>query len=863
MKPIHLLCEYRVDPIGIDIPRPRLFWRFVETRRGAVQSAYQIEVREGDKLVWDSGNVKSDRSIHIEYGGPALQSRQRLHWRVRVWDESGTQGEWSEPAHWEMGLFHRDDWSANWIGAALAGGPRTSSPAPLFRHSIHLESKPVAARLYSTAAGVYEFSVNDTRVGTDELSPGWTDYRKRIQYQTHDVTDLVQAGENKLGAILGDGWFCGNVMWLGRQLYGDRPWLFAQLEVRFEDGSTQTFVTDEHWTTAFGPILENDLLMGESWDARREPGPWLPVVAHAEAPWHCPGLKIVAQQGPPVKSTQELKPVGDPKKVEQWPAPDYIYDMGQNMVGRVRLKARAPAGTTVRLRYAEVLKPDGAIYTENLRSAKQTDYYTFRGDPDGEVFEPKFTFHGFRYVELKGLPGEPTADAITGVVLHSDIPTTGTFACSDELVNQLQSNIDWGQRGNFLDVPTDCPQRDERLGWTGDAQVFVRTAAFNRDVAGFFTKWQNDIADAQGPEGQIPPVCPAAEVVGPDGGPAWADAAVICPWTIYRCYGDLRLLEQHYDSMKAFVGFLESTHDGFIRCYPGYEGFRGFGDWLSINAETPNDLIGTAFLAHSSELLSKIAHELGKTEDETHFRSLFDNAKSAFNDRYVTPDGLLSPPTQTAYVLALHFDLLPEAARNAAVQQLVDDIGPRGWHLSAGFVGSSYVNPVLTKGGRTDAAYKLLFQKTWPSWLYPVTKGATTIWERWDGWTEEKGFQDPGMNSFNHYAYGAIGSWLYQSVAGIDLAEPGYKKILLSPQLGEGLDWANASLESIHGRIESSWRKTEGGFIWDVLVPANTSATAHIPKSDRPIGTDGLGPGIDEGKFVSLEVPSGRYRFTA
>lgn len=866
MQSTCLRCEYKIDPIGIGEVQPRLYWLFDTDRQGARQTAYQIkcgtdrECRDG----WDSGRIEGSQTIHVPYGGPALRSRERVYWQVRAWDENGAEGEWSAPAFFEAGLLDPSDWRCEWIAARLSGGPRSAIPAPFLRRTIHLAKRPVRARLYSTAKGVYEFRINGARVGADYFAPGWTDYRKRIQYQVYEVT--LTEGENALGAVLGDGWFCGNVEWRGRQLYGDRPWLLAQLEVEYEDGSAETFATGADWKYAFGPILESDMLMGESYDARREfPGwdesgfddsAWFSVETSPLEP-----TLLVAMPGPPVRATQELVPIADPVKIDRWPAPDYLFDLGQNMVGFVRLRVKGEAGATIRLKFGEMLTPDGKLYTENLRSAKQTDYYTLRGDPNGEVWEPRFTFHGFRYVEVQGIK-DPSRDTITGVVLHSDTPSTGTFECSDPLVTQLQRNIDWGQRGNFVDIPTDCPQRDERLGWTGDAQVFIRTAAFNRDVAGFFTKWQEDVRDSQGAEGQIPPTCPTTGVVGDDGGPAWADAVIICPWTIYLCYGDRRLLERHYDSMKAFIGFLKSSSKDLIRSYPSYDKFRGFGDWLSINADTSHDLIGTAFFAYCSRLMAKIAAVLGRTEDAAEFNALADAVRQAFQNRYVTPDGLLTPPTQTAYILALHFDLLPERQRAAAVQELVDDIGRRGWHLSAGFVGSPYINHVLTEMGRNDVAFKLLFQKSWPSWLYAVTKGATTIWERWDGWTEEKGFQDIGMNSFNHYAYGAIGSWLYEKVAGIDLDEsrPGYEHIVLRPRLGDGLTWAEASLESIRGLIRSSWKFEDDRWTWEIVVPPNTSASVFVPCSEKQTFEVGENRGWRDGARELL-VSAGSYAF--
>ncbi len=906
----NLICEYRTNPLGIDVAAPRLSWQMQSDRNGARQTAYRIlaasdpePLREGNADLWDSGKVESDQSVHVVYAGQRLGSRQRVYWNVAVWDETGSVSQ-SDPAWFEMGLLKRKDWKGKWIGAALVGGPRSAIPAPYLRKSFTLPGAARSARLYITALGLYECSINGQPVSDDVFTPGWTDYRKRVRYQVYDVTSLLRDGENVIGAILGDGWAVGRIAWGPRQQYVDRPRLLAQLEITMADGSAITVATDRTWKYQVGPLLENDLLMGEAYDARLEMPGWdRPGFDDKRWPrvegFDDPGIAIVATNGPTVRRIDELEPVSDPVDKSNFNTKRCIFDLGQNIVGRARFKGRAPAGTTVTLRFAEVLNADGSLYTANLRTARATDYYTFKGEGE-EVWEPKFTFHGFRYVELAGYPGEATRDAVTGVVLHSEMSPTGDFACSDSLVNQLQHNIVWGQKGNFVDVPTDCPQRDERLGWTGDIQVFVRTAAFNMDIAGFMTKWVQDVTDAQTEQGGIPPVVPNIMPNMDDGGPAWADAAIICPWTIYLCYGDKRILENNYAAMSRFMQFILAASPGYIRCAPDFEGWPGFGDWLSINANTPRDLIGTAFLAYDAILMAQIAAALGKTREAAKYRKLFADVKKAFAARYLkgsklpaTPappsamrqmiDGAdaisrgnlkavdygpiasqvfntdLFTPTQTAYVLALHFDLLPEKLRPIAIAELVADIERRDLHLSTGFVGAPYLPHVLSNHGRLDIAYTLLHQKTWPSWLYPVTQGATTIWERWDGWTEENGFQDPDMNSFNHYAYGSIGAWLYSTVAGIEIdpAQPGYKHIVLRPQPGGGLTHASGRLKTLYGEVVSQWRIDNGMFDWTVVVPPNTTATVHLPaKEERKI--------MLNGKAVSgsvHEVGAGTYRF--
>jgi len=883
----NLRCEYLSNPLGIDVLQPRLSWELREERRGARQTAYAVRVassREallaGEADLWDSGTIDSDSTFHIVYEGKPLRSMQRAWWSVRVWDDQGQPSDWAEPAWWEMGLLEPDDWRAEWIGAPIVGGRRAGVPCPYLRKEFTVERSVRQARLYITALGLYEASINGQPVGDAALTPGWTEYHKRVEYLVYDVTEQLRTGANAIGVILGDGWFCGHVAWWGRQIYGEAPRLLAQLVIHYENGETHYVPTDSTWQFSTGPLLEADLIMGETYNARLEmpgwdrPGfateGWKPVQVFA--PWPAP---LCARMCPPVRRKEQLAPIAEPRLAANWPVPHWIFDLGQNMVGRVRLKVKGDPGTTVRLRYGEMLNPDGTLYTENLRTAKQTDTYVLRGGEE-EIYEPHFTFHGFRYVEVTGLTEKPSKDLITGIVLHTDMPLTGTFSCSEPLLNQLQHNIVWGHKGNSVDIPTDCPQRDERLGWTGDAQVFVRTGAFVHDIESFFARWLQTVEDSQSEEGAIPPVCPnpCPTMVGTDGGPAWADAGIICPWTLYLSYGDKRILEDRYASMTRFMAYLEKTAINGIRSHPEYNGFRGFGDWLSTNAETPLDLIGTAFYAYDALLMAEIAKVLGKEEDEKRYRRLYEAIRGAFQRRFLTPDGLLVSGTQTACVLALEFDLVPESARAAIAKTLVNDIRARGNHLSTGFVGTPYLLHVLAREGYLDVAYTLLLQRTWPSWLYPVTKGATTVWERWDSWTEEKGFQDPAMNSFNHYAYGAVGAWLYQVVAGIDLdpKSPGYRHIRLAPKPGGGLTRAEASLKTVCGLVRSAWRIEEGRFLWEVEVPTNTTATAILPlesdadvfESDRPLSQS---PGVRRLEVtqdgVVLHLDSGRYRFLA
>jgi alpha-L-rhamnosidase len=877
---IRLRCEYLTDPLGIDAEKPRLFWQLSDSRRGARQSAYQVLVAinldglAGDRGdVWDSGKIDSDQSAHVVYQGTPLKSGQRCFWKVRTWDAKGQVSDWSQTAFWEMGLLKKQDWHAKWIGSPVVGGPYSIPPAPYLRKDFAVQ-KPIArARLYATALGLYLFEINGQRVGVNELAPGRTEYRKRVPYHTYDVTALLKDGPNACGAILGDGWYCGHVHSDPRQTYGDRPRLLAQIEITFTDGSKQLITSDQTWRAGEGPIRSSDLLMGEDYDARMNiPGwssvgfddsAWRPAIVFED-----PDIEVVANRAGPIRCVAEIKPIAPPKvsaNKRRW-----LFDLGQNIVGRVRMKVRGPAGKVIDLRHCEMLDKDGKPYTLSLRTARSIDHYTTNGSGE-EIYEPYFTFHGFRYVEVRDYPGTPTIDDLTGIVLQSEMESTGTFECSDPMINKLQSNILWSQRGNFLDIPTDCPQRDERLGWTGDAQVFIRTAAFNMDVANFFAKWLTDMADSQGEDGRIPSVVPSVDSIYGEGGPAWADAAVICPWTIYLCYGDTRILEQCYPMMQRFMKFLQERCVNFIRADQHWK-WKGYGDWLSMNAETPADFIGTAFYAHCSELMSRIATLLNRPQDASNYGTLFEDVRNAWQKRFVNPDGQLNISTQTAHVLALHFDLLPESLRPAALAALVKDIECRGMHLSTGFVGTPYLNHVLTRFGRPDIAFALLHQTTFPSWLYPITQGATTMWERWDSWTPEKGFSDTGMNSFNHYAYGAIGEWIYSTIGGIDLdpAHPGYKHIVIRPRPSQTLTHARATLDTLYGRIESAWHTDETGLHLKIVIPANSTATVYVPTTDAgavkeskisAANAPGIRVLVTTDASAAYEVGSGSYVF--
>lgn len=895
MQPTRLRCEYRHNPLGIDVVQPRLSWALESAGRGQVQSAYQILVADSPERLaaglgnlWDSGVVASSQSVHVAYAGRPLTSGQRCWWQVRVWDQEGMASDYSEPAWWQMGLLEAADWQAFWIGLDTGpAGELGMTPCPYLRRAFRLDRPVRRATLYAAAKGLYLLYLNGRRAGDAALAPEWTEYQKRIVYDTYDVTGLLQVGENVLGAILGDGWFAGYVGWKGgRNHYGRQPWLLAQLEIEHTDGSRTIWVTDGSWRGASGPILYSDLLMGESYDARLEMPGW-DQPGFDDSAWRAvqveardPRVQLAAQSAEPVRITGQVRPQG----LSQPQPGVYVFDLGQNLAGRVELHVQGPAGAQVRLRFAEVLQPDGMIYTASLRSARATDTYTLRGGAP-EVFEPHFTYHGFRYVEVTGYPGAPSLESILGRVLHSDLALAGRFECSSPAVNQLWRNILWSQRSNLVSIPTDCPQRDERLGWLGDVVCFGRTACFNMDMAAFLTRWAVTLEDAQSPEGGFPDVAPRLVTVD-DGAPGWGDAGVIVPWLVYQVYGDTRILARHYAAMERWMRYLHEANPSLLRTARLN---RNYGDWHSYHADTPREVLATAYWAYDAHLMAQIAQVLGREEDANRYERLCQGIKQAFRDAFVSADGRIQGETQTVYVLALYMDLLPEGLRAAAARHLVSDIERRGWHLSTGFAGTAHLLPVLTQAGYGEVAYRLLHCDTLPSWGFMLRHGATTLWERWDSYTPEHGFYGPQAppsfihpvigpnfrcNSFNHYAFGAVGEWLMRFVAGIDVdpQQPGYEHILIRPRPGGGLTYARGTYESIRGLVASEWSLEGGRLHLQVCIPANTSATVYLPGGRSDSITEGGRPlaqaaGIrrvvwgQEGAIV--EIGSGCYRFVA
>ncbi|MBY3620949.1 family 78 glycoside hydrolase catalytic domain [Acinetobacter sp. CUI P1] len=837
----NLKVNYRKNPSGIDDLHPRLSWWISSEIRGFIQTAYQVQVAFDQSFVseilWDSEKVESDSNVHIEYQGPALRSRTRYYFRVRAWDDQGKVSAWSEPAYWETALLSVEEWQAKWISAPVSHQKNGADPCDYIRTEFLIPDNVVSARVYATSLGLYRLYINGIPADNTLFNPGWTSYNKRLQYQTYDVTSLITAGNNALGCIVGNGWYKGYLAWDGhKDFYGKDRAVLIQLHVTLSDGSEQIIGSDENWRTSTGPLLMSELYHGETYDARLEVEGWSSP-GFEDSAWqktalrHHPEATLVAQENEPTRIIETIKPIA----VITTPKGESVLDMGQNMVGWVNFRVHAEAGTIVTIEHAEVLDREGNFYIGNLRSAKQTITYICRGG-ETETFEPYLSFQGFRYVKVTGIPQDQLLEQFTGCVIHTDLELTGSFNCSDELLNQLQHNILWGQKGNFLDIPTDCPQRDERLGWTGDAQVFIRTAAFNMNVVPFFEKWLKDLAADQEEDGRVPHVIPDVPAAG-YGSAAWGDASVICPWTLYECYGDIRVLKTQYPSMKAWVEYIRAQGEDEFLWNTGFH----FGDWLGLDAKensyvgaTPKELIATAFYAYSTELLAKMAAVIGKTGDVIKYEALHEKIVQAFRQEFVTPNGRVASPTQTAYSLALMFDLLAEKDRHRTAKMLAQHIEENGVHLTTGFVGTPYLCLVLSRFGYTDLAYQLVLQKEYPSWLYSVIQGATTIWEHWDGIKQDGSFWSDDMNSYNHYAYGAIGDWLYRTAAGIELLEPGYKKIRIQPQIWNHLTWVDASLESVHGTIKVSWKKQKDASVeMQVLIPSNTTAEIIIPTMNQ------------------------------
>ncbi|MCX6226771.1 MAG: glycoside hydrolase family 78 protein [Bacteroidia bacterium] len=912
-----LKCEYLTSPLGIDVPAPRLSWK-MEAASDQVfnqkQQAYQIlvassveKLSEAEADLWNSGKIESDASAQIVYQGKKLTSGQKCYWKVKIWNDKNDYTPWSDTAVWGMGLLTESDWMANWIGdkpdlvqkaykdyldnydpkktAALKNVRPVPPPSPMLRKKFTVKSEVREATLYVSALGYYELGLNGKKIGDQVLAPEWTDYNKRLQYQAYDVSKSLKVGDNALSAILGDGWYLGMIgptKWHAdyprRGVYGNDRRLIAQLVIRYLDGTDQVVSTDESWKiNTKGFIISADNFLGQKIDARNILLGWQDV-NFDDTSWEKAYVdrdvkkNLEGQKNEPVRVYKHVSPVN----ISPF-GKNYIVDFGQNLTGWTRLTISGKMGDLVKIRHGEMLDDDGSLYTKNLAAAVQEDEYILSGGQD--VFEPVFTYHGFRYIEISGLKEVPGKEMIMALAISSDPEVTGSFECSNPKLNQLWSNILWTQRDNMTSIPTDCPQRDERMGWMGDAQVFCQNSMFNMDMAAFYTKWIKDIRDAQSVRGTFPDIAPHANK--PDirfsNAPAWADAGVIVPWRMYQNYGDTEVLRQHYDAMKKYLENIRKQNPDFI--WVNDVG-NMYGDWLNANTviadgysnkrgQVPNDVFATAFFANSARLLSRIATVLNNEKDAKEYLLLFEAIRTKFNEAFVDGEGRIKGDTQSAYALALDFDLLPESKQDQAFKHLVRCIEEYDYRISTGFISTIMLMKELTKRGRNDIAYTLMESERFPSWIYSINQWATTIWERWDGYVKGRGFQNPGMNSFCHYSIGSVGEWMYRVIAGInpDDQYPGYKHFIIHPQPGGTLTWAKGSYNSIYGRISTDWKKGKELFTLDIEIPVNTSATVILPSgrkeliriNSKSVSSGWINKESSGEKETAVELGSGKY----
>ncbi len=843
--PVSLRVEHLVNPVGIDAPAPHFSWVLPQYGRAQKQTAYQIVVTGPEGVRWDSGRVESAESVGVEYAGPALASREAFAWKVRWWDKDGNASPYSTAARFEMGLLHASDWKARWI----AGGNQ-------LRKEFRLESAPVRARAYVTGLGYYELWINGAKVGRHVLDPAWTPYDKRVLYATYDVTGCLRQGANVAGLLLGQG------------RYGKRVGLL-QLEMELADGH-KVVVTDDSWKAAQGPILADSIYNGETYDATRETSGW-DEPGYDASRWTAakvvdgPKGVLSAQMMPAIEVVDTLVP----RKLSSPKAGVYIYDFGQNYSGWVQLRVKGPRGTRVRIRHAELIYDNGLLNVENLRKAKATDYYVLRGDGTTEIWEPRFTYHGFRYVELTGYPGAPSLDSIRGRVVRSAVKPTGSFVCSKQILNRIQKIIRWGILTNLHSIPTDCNQRDERMGWMGDAQLASETAMTNFDMAAFYTNFLRDIHDSQSAAGAVPDTVP--NMWGkPLADPAWGSAYPLIAWYMYLHYGDRGTLRTHYEGLKAWADLLDSKAKDHVLNYSYY------GDWVPIE-KTPGNLVSDFYYYWSTDIVARAARILGNEADATAYRARAEVIREAFHKRFYNAEsGVYGNGTQTSNVLPLYLDIAPKKVRGRVAGNLRFDVLYRhNTHLTTGIIGTKYLLPVLTRSGAPDLAYDLAVQTTYPSWGYMVEHGATTLWELWQNKT------GPSMNSHNHPMYGSVGAWYYTTLAGIKpvASEPGYRRIIMKPGVIRDLEWASGSVETPYGKAVSSWRRTEDSLELDVTVPVGSTAEIHIPKLhvDDPVVADGTDvlwregaavpgvAGISDAKSTATEIVveagSGQYRF--
>ncbi|MHA7831767.1 MAG: family 78 glycoside hydrolase catalytic domain [Flagellimonas sp.] len=907
--------NYFENPLGIDDPSPRISWIMSSEGRNKKQSAYQIKVapskealENNENLLWDTGKVKSNKNSQVQYAGTSLASGQNCYYKIKVWDDNDLESDWSEIGYWTMGLLKKDDWKAKWIGFKTKDNDPKDTlhlpAAPYMRKTFSVQGNIKKANLYVTSLGVYEMSLNGKRIGKDLLSPGWSDYNKRIYYKTYDVSNDINQGPNALGAILGDGWYAGYVgpkvlsKPRNRELYGLHPALFCQLEIEYEDGQKQTIVSDESWKASQGPLVYADLLMGTGYNANLELTGWN-TTGYNEKGWDNVFLHqgtegtLQSYPGNSIQVYDELEPIeiNEPKEGV------YVFNLGQNFAGHARLKIKGDKNDTIVLRYGERLHPDGSLMTENLRFARATDTYIVKGEGT-EKWEPKFTYHGFQYVEVTGLKNTPDKNTITGIAFGSSIPMVSSFTSSDETLNRMFENVIWTQRSNFMEVPTDSPQRDERLGWLGDVQIFSKSALYNATLGAFNAKWFADVRDAQydfGPYSTFAPM-PYPELVWYS--PGWMEAGVMVPYNTYKFYNDTKIIQDHYESMTRFMDYhIEKSKEN--KFYPENSWTEvspkgGFGDWLSMTDKNlAHDIMASMYYQYALKIMAEMSDAIGKQDKATYYQTTYEVSVDAFVDHYMDENGKFiinetkygdgtgyfegekgfTGHTQSAYATAIYFDILPEELKEKAKEHLVTLLKENNNLPTSGILGIRQLLPALSDVGRGDLAYQILLKKDYPSWGFQVEHGATTIWERWNSYTPEDGFNgemNSEMNSFNHYAFGAFSQFLFENIAGIDTKEAGFNNLIMRPDLGNhSLSNVYAKYGSINGKITSSWSIDASSFSWNVKIPVNVQATIYVPSKEdttvleggKPITTEMIQFLGQEGSFKVYKIGSGSYTF--
>ena len=822
MRLYDLRTEYRINPIGLTVKAPRFSWKMESDEKNTLQNSYQIIVKAQEKnaerTVWDSGVKEKATSVLISYEGEELASETRYTVQIFVTDNHGNISEIT--GSFETGVLDNAEFKAQMITSDF---PEEETACPVFGKTFALDKKVKKARLYATAHGVYEATLNGQTVGDYRMAPGWTSYHNRLQYQIYDVTELLDT-ENKIEITVGNGWYKGILgFYCMPNQYGTQVGAFAELHVEYEDGSKEVIATDETWSVKTGEIRYSEIYMGETIDT--------------DAPEIAEGKAVVKEFDKAVLTAQENEPVRITERISgkeliTTPKGERLVDFGQIITGVVELHVKGEKGQKIVIRHAEVLDKDGNFYPETLRQAKSIDTFICNGEE--QIFRPHFTFHGFRYICVEGLE-EFTTDQFVACVTHSDMEKTGDFTCSDQKVNQLQSNITWSQRDNFLDIPTDCPQRDERLGWTGDAQVFSWTAAFNRNTALFYTKWMRDVAAESSLEKGVPHVVP--DILGQYSASAWSDVAVIVPWVVYQIYGDKGILEENWKCMHEWVDYIKNNcgENGLWQ-----SGFQ-YGDWLALDKEESADrtgatdkyMIANAYYLYVTDLVKKTAEVIGKEEEAVKYADLYKTTLDAFRREYYTETGRIVSETQTGAILSLYFNLAREKDRKRILNTLLTNIANHKNHLATGFVGTPYICHTLSENGEHEMAATLFMKEDYPSWLYAVNMGATTIWERWNSIKPDGTFDESGMNSLNHYAYGSIGDWMYRKVAGLSQLEPGYKKFQVKPMFVKGIEEWGTEFESVYGKIVAKTSCKNGKIHVHVEVPANTTAVIVLPEKEE------------------------------